>query len=167
MCVLRQMVEKRQELQGSMALGFVYLENAIDTVPREIVMATLRWMGVPEAEVRMVEGMYENATAIVEVVGEGASEEFEVNIGLSQGSVLSQLLFLAVLYLISRKAAIKDAMKKLLYAEYLALMANGPHELHDTLEEWNGLFIRHELKLSLDKKVELRICHERERVVGI
>ena len=34
-------------------------------------------MGVPEAEVRMVEGTYENTTARV-VVGEGASEEFEV-----------------------------------------------------------------------------------------
>ena len=58
-------------------------------------MATLRWMGVPEAEVRMVEGSwYEKTTAIV-VVGEGASEEFEVKIGLRQSSVLSQLLFIA------------------------------------------------------------------------
>ena len=45
-------------------------------------------------------------------------------------------------------------------------MANGPHELHETLEEWNGLFNRHGLKLSLEKKEGLRICHERERVVG-
>ena len=51
-------------------------------------MATLRWMGVPEAEVRMVEGTYEKTTTRV-VVGEGASAEFEVNIGLRQGSVLS------------------------------------------------------------------------------
>ncbi len=42
-----------------MALGFVDLEKAFDTVPREMVLATLRWVGVPEAEVRMVEGMYE------------------------------------------------------------------------------------------------------------
>ena len=80
MYVLRQMVEKRLEEQGSMALGFVDLEKAYDTVPGEMVMATLRWMGVPEAEVRMVEGMYENTTARV-VVGEGASEEFEVKNG--------------------------------------------------------------------------------------
>ena len=41
MYVLRQMVEKRLEVQGSMALGFVDLEKAFDTVPREMVMATL------------------------------------------------------------------------------------------------------------------------------
>ena len=55
MYVLRQMVEKRLEVQDSMALGFVDLEKAFDTVPIEMVMATLWWMGVPEAEVRMVE----------------------------------------------------------------------------------------------------------------
>ena len=33
----------------------------------EMVMATLRWMGVPEAEVRMVEGTYEKTTARVVV----------------------------------------------------------------------------------------------------
>ena len=82
MYVLRQMVEKILEVQGSMALGFVDLERAFDTVSREMVMATLRWMGVPEPEVGMVEGMFEKTTARV-VVGEGASEEFEVKIGLS------------------------------------------------------------------------------------
>ena len=56
MYVLRQMVKKRLEIQGSIMIpGFVDLEKAFDTVPREKAMATLRWMGVPEAEVRMVE----------------------------------------------------------------------------------------------------------------
>ena len=38
MCVLRQMVEKRLEVQASMALVFVDPEKAFDTVPREMVM---------------------------------------------------------------------------------------------------------------------------------
>ena len=88
------------------------------------MMATLRWMGLPAAEVRMVEGMYEKTTARV-VVGKGASDEFEVKIGLNQGSVFSPLLFIAVLDLISRKTVMKDDMKKLLYADDLSLMANG------------------------------------------
>ena len=119
-----KMVEKRLEVQGSMALGFVDPEKDFDTVPRDMVMATLRWMGVPEAEVRMVEGTYEKTTAKV-VVGEGASKEFEVKIGLRHVRVLSPLLFTAVLDLISRKTVMKDAMKKLLYADDLALVANG------------------------------------------
>ena len=58
MFTLRQLVQKRLEMQGEMALGFVDLEKAYDTVLREMVMVTLRWMGVPEAQVRLVEGMY-------------------------------------------------------------------------------------------------------------
>ena len=121
------------EVEGSMALGFVDLEKAFDTIPREMLMATLRWMGVPEAEVRVVEGMYEKTTARV-VVGELASGEFEVKIGLRQGSVLSPLLFISLLDLISRKTVMKDAMKKPLYADDLALVANGKQELQETLE---------------------------------
>ena len=52
-------------------------------------------------------------------------------------------MFVAALDLISRKTVVKDAMKKLLYSGDLALVANGKQELHDTLEEWNVLCIRH------------------------
>ena len=88
----------------------------------------LRWMGEPEAEVRMIEGTYDKTTARL-VVGEGASEEFEVMIGLRQGSVLSPLLFITVPDLISRKTVVKDATKKLLYTDDLALVINGKQEL--------------------------------------
>ena len=114
MYVLRQMVEKRLEVQDSMALGFVDLEKAFDTVPREMVMATLWWMGVPEAEVRMVESSKSDG-------GRRSFEEFDVKIGLRP------LLYRALLDLISRKTVVKDAMKKLLYTDDLALVANGKH----------------------------------------
>ena len=154
----------RGEEQQTGCTGFVDMDETFDTVPREMMMATLRWMGVPEAEVRMVDGMYEKTTARM-VVGEGTSEEFEVKIGLTQGNVLSQLLFIAVLDLISRKTVMKDAMKKLLYADDLALVVNGKQELQETLEEWNGLFIRHGLKISIDKTEVLHMGHQREELV--
>ena len=78
--------------------------------------------------------------------------------------MLSPLLFVAVLYLISRKTVMKDAMKKLLYADDLALVANGKQELQETLEEWNGLFTRHGLKINLEKTEVLHIGHQREEL---
>ena len=48
-----------------MALAFVDLENALDTVPRKMAMATLIWMGAPESEVKMDEAMYDNTKARV------------------------------------------------------------------------------------------------------
>ena len=63
MYVLRHMVEKRLEVRGSLGLVFDDLERAYDTIPREMVMVTLRWMGASEAEVRMAESTYEMTTA--------------------------------------------------------------------------------------------------------
>ena len=91
-------------------------------------------MGVPEAEVRLVEGMYEKTPARV-MVGEGASDKSEGKIGLRQGSVLSPMLFIAVLDLISRKTVTKDAMRILLYEDDLVLVANDKQQLQAALEE--------------------------------
>ena len=51
---------------------------------------------------RLVQGMYANAPSSV-CVGEGYSEEFEVKVGIHQGSVLSPLLFIIVLEALSRE----------------------------------------------------------------
>ena len=73
-----------------MALAFVDLEQAFDTVPRRMAMATLRWMGAPESEVKMVEAMYMRPPKqdIYSSIGSGMSNEFQVNIGLIQGGAL-------------------------------------------------------------------------------
>ena len=43
-------------------------------------------------------------------------------------------------------------------------MANGIQDLQETLEEWNGLFTRHELKINLEKTEVLHIGHQREEL---
>ena len=78
--------------------------------------------------------------------------------------MLSPLLFIPVLYLINRKTVVKDAMKKLIYTDDLALVTNGKQELHETMEEWNGLFTKHGLKLNLEKIEVLHIGHQREEL---
>ena len=78
--------------------------------------------------------------------------------------MLSPLLFIPVLDLINRKTVVKDAMKKLIYTDDLALVTNGKQELHETMEEWNGLFTKHGLKLNLEKIEVLHIGHQREEL---
>ena len=43
-------------------------------------------------------------------------------------------------------------------------MANGKQELQETMEEWNGLFTKHGLKLNLEKTEVLHIGHQREEL---
>ena len=58
----------------------------------------------------------------------------------------------------------KDAMKKLHYADDLALVANAIQEVQESLEEWNGLFTRYGLKINLEKTGVLHIGHQREEL---
>ena len=58
----------------------------------------------------------------------------------------------------------KDGMKKPLYADDLAMVANGKQELQETMEEWNGLFTRHGLELNLEKTEVQHIGHQREEL---
>ena len=99
-----------------------------------MAMATLRWMGAPESEVRMVEAMYEDTKGRV-VVGSGMSNEYQVNIGLRQGSALSPLLFILVMEIISRKITTTDALRKSVYADGLVIVAEHQEELQGALEE--------------------------------
>ena len=96
----RQIIEKRREFRKDVTFGFVDLEKAFDTVPRELEFAIMRWMEVGEAEVRMVKEMYTETTVVMRVEGE-TSEQFGVGVGLRQGSALSPLLFFMVMNLIS------------------------------------------------------------------
>ena len=106
---VRPETDGREETGGTGQCGTGVRRHGeiFDTVPREMAIATIRLMGVQNAEVKMVEGTYEKTTARV-VVGEGASDEFEVKIGLRQGSVLIPLLFIAVMDLISRKTVVQS-----------------------------------------------------------
>ena len=107
-------------------MAFVDLEKAFDSVPRKVIWWALRKLGVEEWIVRLVQGMYANARSGVRV-GEGFSKEFEVKVGVHQGSVLSPLLFIIVLEALSREFRAGVPWEDL-YADDLVIIA-------DSLEE--------------------------------
>ena len=76
--------------------------------------------------------MYENTTGRV-VVGSGVSNEFQVNIGLRQGSALSPLFFILVTELISRKISTTDALKTIMCD--IVIVAEYREELKGALVE--------------------------------
>ena len=69
--------------------------------PRKVIWWAPRKLGVEEWIVKLVQGMYANARNRVRV-GEGFSQEFEVKVGVHQGSVLSPL-FIIVLEALSHE----------------------------------------------------------------
>ena len=100
--VVRQLQEKYLAANKRLYMAFIDLEKAFDRVPRKVIWWALRKLGVEEWIVRLVQGMYANARSHVRV-GEGYSEEFEVKVGVHQGSVLSPMLLIIVLEALSRE----------------------------------------------------------------
>ena len=77
--------------------------------------------GVDEWLIRTVMALYIEACTVVRT-DTGLSESFEVKIGLHQGSVLSPLLFSAVIDVVSSEAR-SSLPSEFLYADDLVLMA--------------------------------------------
>ena len=84
--------------------------------------------------------MYANAQSHVRV-GEGYSEEFEVKVGVHQGSVLSPLLFIIVLEAISRVFHSGVPWEDL-YADHLVIIAESLEKCVRRLLTWKEAWRR-------------------------
>ena len=79
------------------------LEKAFDRVPRQVISWAMRKLGVEEWLVSAVMSVYTGAKTVFRTVY-GNSKNFEVKVGVHQGSSLSPLLFVIVMEAISRDA---------------------------------------------------------------
>ena len=93
--ILRRLQEEYLDKEMKLYMCFVDLEKAFDRVSRKVLEWAMRKRGIPEAMLRAVMSLYEGAKTRVRV-GLELSEEFEVKVGLHQGSVLSPLVFVIV-----------------------------------------------------------------------
>ena len=89
------------EIPYSRQTDLYHGEKAFNRDPRKVIWWVMRKLGVEEWIVKLVQGMFENVRSRVRV-GEGLSDEFELKVGVHQGSVPSPLLFI-VLEALSRE----------------------------------------------------------------
>ena len=111
------------------------------------------WCG--EWIVRLVQGMYANARSCVRV-GEGYSEEFEVKVGVHQGSVLSPLLFIIVLKALSREFRSGVPWEDL-YADDLVIITESLEECVRRLLTWKEAMEKKGLRVNAGK-TKIMIC---------
>ena len=79
----------------------------------------------------------------------GNCEEFDVKIGVHQGSVLSLLLFVIVLESLTKRK--KEGLWELLYSYDLMLMTDSMDLLHETIMIWRDWLECDGLKVNLNK----------------
>ena len=69
-----------------------------------------------------------------------------------------------VMEIISRKISTEDVLRKMMYVDNQAIIAESKQELQEVLEEWKGVFKKHGLRMSLKKTEVMWIGHQREEL---
>ena len=106
---------------------FVDLEKSFDRVAKKVVGWAMRKTGIPEALVTAVMSLYNGGRTRI-IVGTHFSEEFEVYVGVHQGSVLSPMLLAIVIDVVTN--VIKEGMLQgILHTDDIVLIAGSMTEL--------------------------------------
>jgi len=105
--------------------------------------------------------MYTGAKTVVRTVY-GNSEDFEVKVGMHQGSALSPLLFVTVMEAISREFRVA-LPRELLYADDLAVIAETDEELIKRINEWKDNVESKGMRVNMNK-TKVVISGERQKV---
>ena len=109
----------------------------------------MRKKGLSEVIVQAVMSLYDGAKTRVRV-GSVYSEEFEVKVGVHQGSVLSPLLFAIVVDVITENAR-RGVVNELLYADDLVIMSEDMEDLKERFWNWKDALESKGLKVNTRK----------------
>ena len=149
--IVRKMQEEYQKKDKKLYMCFVDMEKAFDRVPRKVMEWAMRKKGLSEVIVRAVMSLYDGAKTRVRV-GSAYSEEFEVKVGVHQGSVLSPLLFAIEVDVITENAR-TGVVNELLYTDDLVIMSE---DMKERFWNWKDALESKGLKVNT-KKTKLMV----------
>ena len=147
--IVRRMQEEYQKKDKKLYMCFVDMEKAFDRVPKKVMEWAMRKKGLSEVMVRVVMSLYDGAKTKVRV-GSAYSEEFEVKVGVHQGSVLPPLLFAIVVDVITENAR-RGVVNELLYADDLVIMSEDMVDLKERFWNWKNALESKGLKVNTRK----------------
>ncbi|KAK3565753.1 hypothetical protein QTP86_015022, partial [Hemibagrus guttatus] len=135
------------------------LEKVYDRVPREELWYCMRKSGVAEKYVRVVQDMYERSRTVVRCAV-GQTEEFNVEVGLHQGSALSPFLFAIVMDQLSEEVR-QESPWTMMFADDIVICSESREQVEENLERWRFALERRGMKVSRSK-TEYMCVNERE-----
>ncbi|KAK3571838.1 hypothetical protein QTP86_020466 [Hemibagrus guttatus] len=135
------------------------LEKAYDRVPREELWYCMRKSGVAAKYVRVVQDMYERSRTVVRCAV-GQTEEFNVEVGLHQGSALSPFLFAIVMDQLSDEVR-QESPWTMMFADDIVICSESREQVEENLERWRFALERRGMKVSRSK-TEYMCVNERE-----
>ncbi|KAK3527050.1 hypothetical protein QTP86_008660 [Hemibagrus guttatus] len=156
---LRILMEKYRDGQKELHCVFVDLEKVYGRVPREELWYCMRKSRVTEKYVRVVQDMYERSRTVVRCAV-GQTEEFNVEVGLHQGSALSPFLFAIVMDQLSEEVR-QESPWTMMFADDIVICSESREQVEENLERWRFALERRGMKVSRSK-TEYMCVNERE-----
>ena len=100
---LNQVIEKSNEYNLPLCVGFIDYEKAFDSIEHFAIFEALRKININETYVQILENIYHKATARIHL-DNLMSEQFNIKRGVRQGDPISPKLFTAAIEAIFQKA---------------------------------------------------------------
>ncbi|KAK3525856.1 hypothetical protein QTP70_010934 [Hemibagrus guttatus] len=119
----------------------------------------MRKSGVAEKYARVVQDMYERSRTVVRCAV-GQTEEFNVEVGLHQGSALSPFLFAIVMDQLSEEVR-QESPWTMMFADDIVICSESREQVQEKLERWRFALERRGMKVSRSK-TEYMCVNERE-----
>ena len=154
---LNQIIEKSNEYNLPLCIGFIDYEKAFDTVEHFAIFEALRKTNVNETYINILQNIYNQATARVHL-DKLVSTEFPIHRGVRQGDPLSPKLFTAVMEEVFKKADISEGVNvdgenltNLRFADDVALFNETIKQMEKHLNNLNSESLKVGLKIHKGK----------------
>eukprot|EP00057_Strongylocentrotus_purpuratus_P009229 XP_011663703.1 PREDICTED: uncharacterized protein LOC105438068 [Strongylocentrotus purpuratus] len=140
---INQLIEKANEYQLQLCLGFVDYQKAFDSIEHTDMFDALRKINIEEGYVRILEDIYTNAVARIHIDND-VSKEVKIQRGVRQGDTLSPKIFTATIEEVFKKSHLNgginidgETLTDLRFADDVALISTSTKDLEDQLTGLN------------------------------
>ncbi|GFO06671.1 endonuclease-reverse transcriptase [Plakobranchus ocellatus] len=141
---LNKLIEKCNEYNLSLCLGFIDYEKAFDSVEHKTIVQALGKVNINENYITMIENIYKGTTARIHIDNQ-ISEAFEIQREVRQGDPISPKLLITVIEQIFKEADLNyginidgEYLRDLRFADDVVLCTEKEEEMEEHLERLNS-----------------------------
>ncbi len=141
---INQLIEKSNEYQLDLCIGFIDYEKAFDSVEHKDIFASLRKAGIEEGYIQIIQDIYNSATSRIHIDSDRSNTVY-IKRGVRQGDTISPKLFTAALEEVFQNTALDEhginidgeMLTNLRFADDVALCSSSVRTLNIQLNNLN------------------------------